>query len=82
MALKQSHGLEETGSHSNCVLCGILDGILAEKEDTGEKASENQGKSARYLHCFNASILVLTAVQWLCRMVTLGTLDSPGYGTC
>lgn len=82
MALKQSHGLEETGSHSNCMLCGILDGILAENEDTGGKASENQQKSARYSHCFNASILVLTAVQWLCRMVTLGTLGSPGYGTC
>ena len=36
-ALKQSHGLEETGSHSSCMLCGILDWVLDEKEDTVDK---------------------------------------------
>ena len=47
VALKQSHGLEETGSYSNCMLCGILEG-------TGGKASENRIKPVHYLHCFSA----------------------------
>ena len=46
--------MEETGSRSNCVLCGILDWGLDEKEDTGGQASENQINSARYSHGFNA----------------------------
>ena len=54
VALKQSHGLEETGSHSNCMLYGILDWILDDKEGTGGKANENRIKSVHCSHCFSA----------------------------